>query len=170
MSEEIDLNKIMLWDGFKTNFVSYLENNDPFEVDLSFEYRDRSGVFSFPSGQSLFVSDLTIAANGIVHLKIPFGAEFKFVPISYADNISNPSTQKQLDNVLEDCYSEFIQSLEDKKGVPTTFWDFIESLTKDKSIGKLYSVLNNSTEYLAQHRQAMIDAQSFRDIGEFGLF
>ena len=168
----IDINQIIIWDKFKTKFLSSLDDVEPFEVDLSFEDKHPTTgiVNTYSSGDELFFCDIKLNSDFIPLLEIPFGANSRFLKPEYFDLISN-KTLGFLDFHIEKCYTPIYDELPDKNKIAENLYSFCATLAeKEKDKTKILNILNNSSEYLRKNAQEEKDKKSLQKISDLGLF
>ena len=168
-----DLEKVIVWNYFKEKFLVSLDDIPPFEVDLSFEYKEVNGqVVSYSSGDEIYFCDIKLTSEGHFRLEVPYGTHSRFFSLSDADSISHP-TIGNLEDYLNECYSEALGKAS-KDGettkLPVSLKDFVSDLQKRKDKREVVNVLNNSSEHIKKTVEAEKNKAAFQTIDEFGMF
>lgn len=166
----IDINKIVLWNSFKSKLIEKIENTTPFEVDLAFDYKDTAGrIHSFSSNDDIFITDVIFDKDANLIFNIPSGSSYKPFGWGYADSIAHKELGSLLD-VMKDCYESARKEI-DGRDYAETLSEYLEDIKESrKDRSKLIDILNNSSEHIKKQIEAEKDRKSFSNIGEFGIF
>lgn len=168
---EIDINNIILWNSFKEKLMAKIDNSDPFQVDLAFEYRGSTGnIYTFSSNDDIYVSDILIDRDGYLIFCVPVGTSNKWFCLNDADCISN--YLGTLAEIAHGSFSEASKEVRPEDAIPINIKGFLKWLgdSNKTDFKKLIEILNNSSEHIKKQLQLEKDKKSFEGIEDFGIF